>query len=65
MLIKYYFEIKHIKGIDNARVDTLNKKAELQGSEKLLDVMLRINKNGRIRYNYLKLVVIYKTLILN
>ena len=29
MLIKYYFKIKHVKGIDNIRVDTLNKKAEL------------------------------------
>ena len=29
MLIKYYFEIKYIKGTDNTRVDILNKKAEL------------------------------------
>jgi len=29
MLAKYHFKIKHIKGIDNARVDTLSKKAEL------------------------------------
>jgi len=29
MLVKYYFEIKHIKGIDNARADTLSRKAEL------------------------------------
>ena len=29
ILVKYYFEIEHIKGIDNARVDILNKKTEL------------------------------------
>ena len=29
MLIKYYFEIKYIKGIDNIKVDTLSRKAEL------------------------------------
>ena len=29
MLVKYYFEIKHIKGIDNIRADVLNKKIEL------------------------------------
>ena len=29
MLIKYYFEIKHIKGMDNTRVDIFSKKIEL------------------------------------
>jgi len=29
MLAEYYFKIKHIKGIDNARADILSKKAEL------------------------------------
>ena len=29
MLVEYYFEIKYIKGIDNATVDALNRKAEL------------------------------------
>jgi len=29
MLVKYYFKIKHIKGINNTRVDILNRKAEL------------------------------------
>ena len=29
ILIKYYFEIKHIKGTDNTRVDILSRKAEL------------------------------------
>ena len=29
MLIKYYFEIEHVKGTDNAKVDILSQKAEL------------------------------------
>jgi len=29
MLVEYYFEIKYIKGTDNARVDIFSKKAEL------------------------------------
>ena len=29
ILIKYYFKIKYIKGINNIKADTLNKKAEL------------------------------------
>jgi len=29
MLVEYYFKIKYIKGIDNVRVDALNRKAEL------------------------------------
>ena len=29
ILTEYYFKIKYIKGIDNARADTLNKKIEL------------------------------------
>jgi len=29
MLAEYYFEIKYIKGIDNARVDVLSRKVEL------------------------------------
>jgi len=29
MLAEYYFKIKYTKGINNARVDILNRKAEL------------------------------------
>jgi len=29
MLVEYYFKIKYIKGIDNARADTLSRKAKL------------------------------------
>jgi len=53
MLAEYYFKIKYIKGIDNARVDTLSRKAELQSREKIKGVILRMDNNGRIRYNYL------------
>ena len=53
ILIKYHFKIKYIKGIDNTRVNILSRKAELQGREKLLDAMLKLDKDGRIRYNYL------------
>ena len=27
MLVEYYFKIKHVKGIDNIKVDTLSRKA--------------------------------------
>ena len=29
ILAEYYFKIKHVKGIDNIRADTLSRKAEL------------------------------------
>ena len=29
ILIKYYFKIKYIKGIDNVKANTLSKKIEL------------------------------------
>jgi len=29
MLVKYYFKIKHVKGLDNAKADALSKKKEL------------------------------------
>jgi len=29
MLAEYHFKIKYIKGIDNARVDILSRKAEI------------------------------------
>ena len=63
--MEYYFKIKYVKGIDNTRVDTFNRKAELQGSKKLLNTILYINKDRKIRYNYLKLITVYKALIVN
>ena len=68
MLIEYYFKIQYIKGTENVRVDILSRKAKLQNIKKLLEVMLRQNKDGLIRYNYPKLAAIdelgitYKTL---
>jgi hypothetical protein len=53
MLTEYYFKIKHIKGTDNAKIDTFSKKIKLQSSKKLLGVILCINKDKKIRYNYL------------
>jgi len=53
MLAEYYFKIKYIKGIDNIKVDVLSRKAKLQSKEKIKGVILRIDNNGRIRYNYL------------
>jgi len=52
MLAEYYFEIKHIKGIDNTRTDMLSRKAELQGKEKAEGAILRMDNDGKIRYNY-------------
>jgi len=34
-------------------VDALSRKVELQGKEKVKGVILRIDKDGKIRYNYL------------
>jgi len=53
MLVEYYFKIEHIKGIDNTRADILSRKAELQDKEKVKGVILRIDNDGKIRYNYL------------
>jgi len=53
MLAEYYFKIKHIKGINNTRVDALSKKVELQDKEKAEGAILRMDNNGKIRYNYL------------
>ena len=65
MLIEYYFEIKHIKGTDNIKANALSRKVELQNSIKLLNAILRIDKDGKIKYNHLKLAVVYKALINN
>ena len=65
MLAEYYFKIKYIKGINNVRADILNRKAELQSSIKLLDAMLRIDKDRKIRYNHPKLVAVHEVPISN
>jgi len=56
MLAEYYFKIKYIKGTDNARVDTLSRKAELQSKEKIEGAILRMDNDSKIRYNYLQLI---------
>jgi len=56
MLAEYYFKIKHVKGTDNVKVNTLSKKAELQGKEKVKGVILKVDNNGKIRYNYLQFI---------
>jgi len=53
MLVEYHFKIEYIKGTDNARADALSKKAELQDKEKIEGVILRMDNNGKIKYNYL------------
>jgi hypothetical protein len=51
--MKYYFEIEHIKRINNIKVNVLSRKTKLQSKEKLLGAILHINKDRKIRYNYL------------
>ena len=58
MLTEYYFEIQYTKGTKNARADALSRKAELQGTKKLLGALLKLDKDGLIRYNYPKIAVI-------
>ena len=65
MLIEYYFKIKYIKGTGNIKADALSRILGLQGEEKPLRAILKIDNNKKIRYNYLQLTVIYKTLISN
>ena len=63
ILVEYHFKIKYISEIDNARVDTLSRKAELQRGEKPLGVILKLNKDRKVRYNYPQLAGIHKALI--
>ena len=60
MLSKYHFKIKYVSRIENIKVDTLNKKAELQGNKKPLGAILKLNKNRKIRYNYPQLAGTHK-----
>jgi len=53
MLIEYYFKIKCIKGINNAKVNIFSRKVELQDNKKVKGVILKMDKNDKIRYNYL------------
>jgi len=53
MLAEYYFKIKYIKSIDNVKADAFSRKAELQNNKKVKGAILRIDKDRKIRYNYL------------
>jgi len=53
ILAEYYFKIEYIKGTDNARADALSRKVKLQGREKIKEVILRMDNDGKIKYNYL------------
>jgi len=53
MLAEYYFKIKYIKGIDNVKADTLSRKAELQDDKKIKGAILKMDEDGKIKYNYL------------
>ena len=48
--------------MDNTRADILSKRAELQGREKPLDVILRLDKDRKIKYNYPQLAGTHKVL---
>jgi len=62
MLAEYHFKIEYIKGIDNARVDALSRKVELQENKKVKGVILKMDKDGKIKYNYLQLTATHKEL---
>ena len=62
MLIEYYFKIQYTKGTKNARANALSRKVELQNKEKPSGAILRKDKDGLIRYNYLKLAAIVEGL---
>ena len=53
ILSKYYFEIKHINRTENVKVNALSGKAELQGNKKPLGAILKLDRDGKVRYNYL------------
>ena len=62
MLVEYYFEIQYTKGTKNIRVDVLSRKAKLQNNKKLLGAILYKDSNRLIKYNYPKIIAIYKLL---
>ena len=53
ILSKYYFEIKYISGTDNIKADALNRKIKQQKNKNPLEVILKLDKNRKVRYNYL------------
>jgi len=63
MLIKYYFEIEHVKESDNARADTLSRKEKLQKSDKMSRALFKEDSDKKIKYNYLQLSGTHKASI--
>ena len=63
MLAEYHFKIEHVSRIDNTKANIFSRKAELQRREKPLGIILRLNKDRRVRYNYPQLAGTYKVLI--
>ena len=47
IFLKYYFEIKYIKGLNNARVDVFSWWVELQETEKPLGAILKLYKDKK------------------
>jgi len=62
MLAEYYFKIKHIKGLNNAKADALSKKEKLQRNNKVSGALFTEDSNKKIRYNYLQLSGTHKAL---
>ena len=62
MLAEYYFKIEHIKGSDNAKANTLNRKKELQSNNKVSGALLKLKENEKIQYNHPQLARTYKAL---
>jgi len=60
MLAEYHFKIKHVKGSDNTRADALSRKKELQRNDKMSGALLKLDKDGKIRYNYPQLLKTHK-----
>ena len=58
MLVEYHFKIKHVKGSDNAKTDTFNRKKELQNNNKMSRALLKQKK--KIWYNHPQLAGTYK-----
>jgi len=56
MLAEYYFKIKHVKGLDNARADALSRKEELQRNNKMSGTLFKKSSNEKIRYNHPQLL---------
>ena len=48
MLIEYHLKIKHVKGLDNTKINALSRKKELQNNNKVLKALLKLKENRKI-----------------